>query len=164
MCENLHYDSVYFKELHNQQEYYWPTIYRTGAAVVSAITSWGITESVRIGGTLFSYIFCLIYAGLSLSDLTIKITSFIIERVSNISNPRTFELDIQDHSIGFCHAATPCSLRCSRSFRSRMDMSVQPNICRVLLMSITIGRSQKHRHLKYAHYGSEGANCTCLKS
>ena len=39
MCDNLHYESVYFKELHNQQEYYWPTIYRTGAAVVSTITS-----------------------------------------------------------------------------------------------------------------------------
>ena len=22
MCENLHYESVYFKELHNQQEYF----------------------------------------------------------------------------------------------------------------------------------------------
>ena len=22
MCENIHYESVYFKELHNQQEYY----------------------------------------------------------------------------------------------------------------------------------------------
>ena len=22
MCENLHYESVYFKELHNEQEYY----------------------------------------------------------------------------------------------------------------------------------------------
>ena len=40
MCENLNYESVYFKELHNQQEYYWPTIYRTGAAVVSTITSY----------------------------------------------------------------------------------------------------------------------------
>ena len=40
MCENLPYESVYFKELHNQQEYYWPTIYRTGAAVVSTITSY----------------------------------------------------------------------------------------------------------------------------
>ena len=39
MCENLHYESVYFKKLHNQQEYYWPTIYRTGTAVVSTITS-----------------------------------------------------------------------------------------------------------------------------
>ena len=39
MCKNLHYESVYFKEPHNQQEYYWPTIYRTGAAVVSTITS-----------------------------------------------------------------------------------------------------------------------------
>ena len=39
MCENLHYESVYFKELHNEQEYYWPTIYRAGAAVVSTITS-----------------------------------------------------------------------------------------------------------------------------
>ena len=38
-CENLHYESLYFKELHNNQEYYWPTIYRAGAAVVSAITS-----------------------------------------------------------------------------------------------------------------------------
>ena len=40
MCENLHYESVYFKELHSDQEYYWPTIiYRAGAAVVSTITS-----------------------------------------------------------------------------------------------------------------------------
>ena len=39
MCENLHYESVYFKELHNDKEYYWPIIYRAGAAVVSTITS-----------------------------------------------------------------------------------------------------------------------------
>ena len=39
MCENLHYESVYFKELHNKQEYYWATIYRAGADVVSIITS-----------------------------------------------------------------------------------------------------------------------------
>ena len=39
MCENLHCDSVYFKELHNEQEYYWLTVYRTGEAVVSTITS-----------------------------------------------------------------------------------------------------------------------------
>ena len=36
MCEHLHYESVYFKELHKEQEYY---IYRAGAAVVSTITS-----------------------------------------------------------------------------------------------------------------------------
>ena len=39
MCERLNYESVYFKEVHNDQEYYRPTIYRTGAAVVSTITS-----------------------------------------------------------------------------------------------------------------------------
>ena len=39
MCENLPYESVYFKELHNEQEYYWPTIYIEGAAVVLTITS-----------------------------------------------------------------------------------------------------------------------------
>ena len=39
MCEHVHYESVYFKELHNKQEYYWPTIYRAGAAVVSTLTS-----------------------------------------------------------------------------------------------------------------------------
>ena len=39
MCENLPHESVYFKELHNQQECYWLTIYRAGAAVVSTITS-----------------------------------------------------------------------------------------------------------------------------
>ena len=39
MCENLNYESVYFKELHNKQEYYWATIYRAGADVVSIITS-----------------------------------------------------------------------------------------------------------------------------
>ena len=47
MCENLPYESLYFKELYNQQEYYWPTIYRTGAAVVSTITSYKITKIVR---------------------------------------------------------------------------------------------------------------------
>ena len=31
--------SVYFKELHNEQEYHCPTIYGAGAAVVSTITS-----------------------------------------------------------------------------------------------------------------------------
>ena len=46
MCENLHYESVYFKELHNcknaiDRQY---TIYRAGAAVVSTITS--LNESV----------------------------------------------------------------------------------------------------------------------
>ena len=43
VCENLHYESVYFKELHNEQNYYWPTIYRRGgggAAVVSTITGY----------------------------------------------------------------------------------------------------------------------------
>ena len=38
MCENVHNESVYFKELHNKQENYWPTIYRAGADVVSTIT------------------------------------------------------------------------------------------------------------------------------
>ena len=36
---DLYYESVYFKELHNEQEYYWLTIYRAGAAVVWTITS-----------------------------------------------------------------------------------------------------------------------------
>ena len=35
----LKYESVNFKELHHEQEYYCPTIYRAGAAVVSTITS-----------------------------------------------------------------------------------------------------------------------------
>ena len=39
MCEHLLYESVYFKELPNEQEYYWPSRYRPGAAVVSTITS-----------------------------------------------------------------------------------------------------------------------------
>ena len=52
MCENPHYESVYFKELHNQQEYYWPTIYRTGEAVVSTITS----LCYNYGGLMYDYI------------------------------------------------------------------------------------------------------------
>ena len=50
MCETLPYESVYFKELHNEQEYYWPSIYRAGAAVVSTITS--IFESDQKGRKL----------------------------------------------------------------------------------------------------------------
>ena len=34
MCENLPYESVYFKKLHNEQECYWPTIYRAGAVML----------------------------------------------------------------------------------------------------------------------------------
>ena len=39
MCEHLHYEWVYFKELHNDQGYNWPTIYRAEADVVSTTTS-----------------------------------------------------------------------------------------------------------------------------
>ena len=39
ICVNIIMKSVYFKELHNEQEYYCPTIYRAGAVVVSTITS-----------------------------------------------------------------------------------------------------------------------------
>ena len=46
--ENLYYESVYFKELHKEQEYYWPTIYRAGAAVVSTITSLIIVKSTLL--------------------------------------------------------------------------------------------------------------------
>ena len=40
---------IYFKELHNEQGYYWPTIYRAWAAVVSTITSviYKISKIVR---------------------------------------------------------------------------------------------------------------------
>ena len=43
MCENLQNESVYFKELHNEEEYYWPTIYRTGAVVLT-ITSYIVPD------------------------------------------------------------------------------------------------------------------------
>ena len=46
MCEHLHYESVSFKELHKEQEYYWPTMYRAGAAAVSTITSLLVWRSV----------------------------------------------------------------------------------------------------------------------
>ena len=40
ICVNIFImKSVYFKELHNEQEYHCPTIYGAGAAVVSTITS-----------------------------------------------------------------------------------------------------------------------------
>ena len=43
MCEHLHYESVYYKELHNKREYHWPTTYgAVGAAVVSTIPSYSI--------------------------------------------------------------------------------------------------------------------------
>ena len=58
MCENLHYKSVYFKELHNEQKYYWPTIYRAGAAVVSTITSnnylWSKIEDYKVASLSFT--------------------------------------------------------------------------------------------------------------
>ena len=37
--KKLHYESVHLKELHNEQEYYWPKKYGAGAAVVSTIPS-----------------------------------------------------------------------------------------------------------------------------
>ena len=35
--ENLQYESIYFKELHNDREYYRPTIYSAGAAVIKNV-------------------------------------------------------------------------------------------------------------------------------
>ena len=37
MSEKLHCESVYFKELHNDQEYYWSTTYRAGVACDQAL-------------------------------------------------------------------------------------------------------------------------------
>ena len=54
MCENIHCESVYFKELHNEQEYYRLTIYRTGAAVVSTITSYRNVCTSITGGKVRS--------------------------------------------------------------------------------------------------------------
>ena len=39
LCEILHDQYEYFKELHKEQGYNWPTTYRAGAAVVSTFTS-----------------------------------------------------------------------------------------------------------------------------
>ena len=54
MCENLPYESVYFKELHNEQECYWPTIYRARAAVVSTITSYKMQQKRQLLSEQFS--------------------------------------------------------------------------------------------------------------
>ena len=54
MCENLPYESVYFKELHNEQECYWRTIYRAGAAVVSTITSYKMQQNRQLLSEQFS--------------------------------------------------------------------------------------------------------------
>ena len=69
MCENLHYESVYFKELHNDQEYYWPTIYWAGAAVVSTITSFieDKTKYVLVTRRAFCGHFCLLVPGYNLN-------------------------------------------------------------------------------------------------
>ena len=42
--------TLYFKELHKEREYYWPTIYRAGPAVVSTITS----SAIGYSGTPFN--------------------------------------------------------------------------------------------------------------
>ena len=59
MCENLHYESVYFKEVHNEEEYFWSTIYSAGAAVVStyrqgrhASCFWLFSPRSRVGDAL----------------------------------------------------------------------------------------------------------------
>ena len=44
--ENRQYESVYFKELHKDQGYNWPTTYRAGAAVVSTINYYAVIEHV----------------------------------------------------------------------------------------------------------------------
>ena len=53
MCKNLHYESVYFKELNNEQEYYWPTIYRAGTAVVSTVITTCYSFLLRWNSRLF---------------------------------------------------------------------------------------------------------------
>jgi len=51
MCEHLHYESVYFKELHKEQEYY----IQGGAAVVSTITSKYFIEHTSNDVLKYSY-------------------------------------------------------------------------------------------------------------
>ena len=53
-CENLPYESVYFKEVHNEQECYWRTIHRAGAAVVSTITSYKMQQNRQLLSEQFS--------------------------------------------------------------------------------------------------------------
>ena len=69
MCENLPYESVHFKELHNEQECYWPTIYWAGAAVVSTITSFieDKTKYVLVTRRAFCGHFCLLVPGYNLN-------------------------------------------------------------------------------------------------
>ena len=73
MCQNLRYESVYFKELHKEQEYYWPTIYRTGAAVVSTITSRYICDDIHaiMQGNWALFEILLHFSGFQQSDETI---------------------------------------------------------------------------------------------
>ena len=61
MCENLHYEWVSFKELHNEQEYCWPTIFRAGVFLVEKFKFFSLfvfgenkTKNRIIG---FSYLF-----------------------------------------------------------------------------------------------------------
>ena len=55
LCENLPYESVYFKELHNEQECYCLTIYRVVAAVVSTITSLIVIKNFEASVTSYVY-------------------------------------------------------------------------------------------------------------
>ena len=55
MYENLHYESVYVKELHNEQEYYWSTIYGAGAAVVSTTTRFSSCGEISWKGVVNSF-------------------------------------------------------------------------------------------------------------
>ena len=49
ICVNIFImKSVYFKELHNEQEYYCLTIYRAGAAVESTITCDILNDKVSV--------------------------------------------------------------------------------------------------------------------
>ena len=65
MYENLPHESIYFEELHNAQECYWPTIYRAGAAVESTITS-SIVKLIR-KSKILRFFFCYSIATLGLT-------------------------------------------------------------------------------------------------
>ena len=61
MCENLHYESVYFKELHKEQEYYCVFFLHDVMAAMflsqnNETAAMFVSQTTPVGVELFSYV------------------------------------------------------------------------------------------------------------
>ena len=113
ICENLHYESVYFKELHNEQENYWPTIYRAGAAVASTITSYAIGSIIVV-----------------MAEICRRVTLYTLNRISSLLLHGRYIQLFRERLSEKVHSTIP------KGIVGGFEFTVDPFVCKKLRLRV----------------------------